>query len=76
MKIKVQVKPGSRGPESLEIAQDGTYIVKIKAKPVDGAANEGVIKFLAKELGIRASKIRINSGFTSRIKYLEIDSDS
>ena len=25
--------------------------IKIKAKPVDGAANEGVIKFLAKELG-------------------------
>ena len=49
--------------------------LKIKAKPVDGAANQAVIKFIAAEFGVKANRVRITSGFTSRIKYLEIDTE-
>jgi len=75
MKIKVHVKPGARGPESLELTEDGIYVVRIKAKPVDGAANQAVIKFIAAEFGVKANRVRITSGFSSRIKYLEIDTE-
>jgi len=50
-------------------------VVRIKAKPVDGAANQAVIKFIAAEFGVKANRVRITSGFTSRIKYLEIDNE-
>ncbi len=75
MKIKVHVKPGAKGPESLALTEDGIYVVKIKAKPVDGAANQAVIKFIAAEFGVKPNRVRITSGFKSRIKYLEIDTE-
>ena len=75
MKIKVHVKPGAKGPESLALTEDGIYVVKIKAKPVDGAANQAMIQFIAAEFGVKSNRVKITSGFKSRIKYLEIDTE-
>ncbi|MDR0967616.1 MAG: DUF167 domain-containing protein [Rickettsiales bacterium] len=43
------------------------------ATPSDGAANDAVIKMLAKHFGVPKSKIRIIRGATSRDKVIEID---
>ena len=43
--------------------------IKLKAVPQKGKANEELLKFLKKELGIKA---RIVKGLTSREKLLEI----
>jgi uncharacterized protein (TIGR00251 family) len=43
------------------------------APPVEGKANEALISFLAKELGVRKRQIEILSGFNSRIKRLKIE---
>ena len=73
MKIKVQVKAGSRREESLEIKDDGTHIVTLRARAIDGQANRALVKFLAQELALKESQITITSGLSSRIKYLEIE---
>jgi len=69
----VQVKAGSKRPDSLQISEDGTYVVRLRARAIDGQANEALIKFLAKEFELKESKITIRSGFSSPIKYLEIE---
>jgi hypothetical protein len=47
--------------------------IKIKAPPVDGRANEALVKFLAKTLGVPAGRVRILSGLTSRSKTVAVE---
>lgn len=51
---------------------DGMLKVRLKTPPVDGAANEELIKFLAKVLGVSKGNIEIISGQTSRTKRLRV----
>ncbi len=46
--------------------------VKVTAAPVEGAANEAVLKLLAKALGVRAGDISIVSGHSGRDKVAAI----
>jgi uncharacterized protein (TIGR00251 family) len=52
---------------------DGALKVKLKSPPVDGAANEELIRFLAKELSVSKASIVIISGQTSRTKRVSIE---
>lgn len=51
---------------------DGFLKVKISAPPVDGAANEEVVKVLAKALGVGKSNVSILSGETSKTKRVRV----
>lgn len=48
--------------------------VRVSAPPEDGAANAAVVKLLAKSLKLPKSSLSIDSGATSRVKILRIDS--
>ena len=50
--------------------------VRVAEAPADGAANEAVIKLLAKALGVSRSELSIISGATSRHKRVEIPFDA
>ena len=52
--------------------RDGVLCLKITAPPVEGAANEAIIKFLAKELKIKKSQITLAKGEKSREKRFEL----
>lgn len=71
MKITVAVKPNSR-KESVEIQPDGSYVVRVNAPPVDGAANERVIDLLAKHLGYPKGRIELASGARSKRKVFKV----
>ena len=47
-------------------------LVRLRAKAVDGAANKGLVAYLAKELGIAKSRIVVEQGTTSRQKRLRV----
>lgn len=47
--------------------------VRVAAPPVDGAANEALMRFIADELDIPRSAVRVVSGDTSRRKRVSID---
>ena len=47
--------------------------VRLAAPPVDGAANEELIRFVAERLGVPRSAVRIAAGATSRRKVVEVD---
>lgn len=74
MKWQVKVKPNSR-KDSIEKLPDGSFKVCIKAPPLDGKANEYLIRFLSLELDIPKDCLKITSGHHSSYKRLEVDID-
>lgn len=46
--------------------------VRVAAAPADGAANDEVIKLLAKALDLPKSSLAIASGHTARLKRIEL----
>ena len=50
--------------------------VRLKAPPVDGAANEELVRFVAERLCVPRSAVRIVSGRTSRRKRLSLEATS
>jgi uncharacterized protein YggU (UPF0235/DUF167 family) len=71
MKIFVRVKPNAKVNE-VESVDGSHYAVWLKAVPMQGKANEALIALLALHLGIARSRIQMISGFSSRLKVIEI----
>lgn len=46
--------------------------VRLKAPPVDGKANEALVRFIAERLGVPRSAVAIVRGATSRQKLVDI----
>jgi uncharacterized protein (TIGR00251 family) len=67
--LQIKVKPGSFKNE-ITFDPENTLVVKLREKPIDGAANEALIKFLSKEFGLSKSAIILEKGQTSRFKKL------
>lgn len=71
MIYQVTVKPNSKkGP--LVIVAGDNLTVYLREKPVDGEANQALIKILAKHFDVAKSQILIKSGLRSRQKRIEI----
>jgi uncharacterized protein len=49
------------------------YKLDLKARPVDGKANEECIRFLAELMVVPRSAVRIVQGAAGRMKMVEID---
>jgi len=71
MKIFLKVKTKSR-ENSVEKIDDNNFIVKVRELPIEGRANEAVVKALAEYLGIASWRVQIKSGLTSKNKVVEI----
>jgi uncharacterized protein (TIGR00251 family) len=52
----------------------GTEIrIRVAAPPVDGAANEALIRFVARRLGVPRALVAIAAGETSRSKVVSVE---
>lgn len=51
---------------------DGALRVRVAAPPVDGAANEELIRVLARALGVPRSAVEITSGLNSKLKQVRV----
>jgi uncharacterized protein (TIGR00251 family) len=51
---------------------DGMLKIKISAQPEKGKANQCLLEFLAKQLGVKKSAISIISGQTNPIKQMQV----
>ncbi len=54
--------------------EEGRAKVWITAPPVDGQANEAVLKLLAKKLALAPSRLTLLSGENARDKRIRVDS--
>jgi uncharacterized protein (TIGR00251 family) len=51
---------------------DGALKIRIQAPPVEGAANQHLCRFLAKQFGVSKGRVRIEQGETGRRKRVRI----
>lgn len=54
---------------------DGQPVLKVRvpAPPVEGAANDALVAFLAKALGVPRSAVALRAGARSRVKLLHVE---
>jgi uncharacterized protein (TIGR00251 family) len=64
--------PRAKKTELAGLMDDGTLKIRLAAPPVNGAANQALIDFLSRALGIAKSQIDIIAGETSERKLLSL----
>lgn len=71
-RLTLKVRPGARRTAFAGKLGEA-WKLQVAAPPVDGKANEAIIRFLSKLAGVPASAVRIVSGFTGSTKIVELD---
>jgi len=75
--LAVRVTPRASKNEIVEVRNDGTVKVHLTAPPVEGKANEALLKYLSAILEVPISHLEVVAGATGRdklISVLEMDS--
>jgi len=72
--VRLTPRASRDGLDGIGLGADGRPFLRIRltAPPVEGAANQALIDFLAGILSVRKKDIVIRSGETGRLKILEI----
>ncbi len=74
-RLTLKVRAGARKTEfagKLDGGSGEAWKLHVAAPPVDGKANDAIIRFLARLAGVPATAVRIVSGFTGTTKIVEI----
>ena len=71
-RLRVHVQPRAKRSEVAGRHGDAVK-VRLAAPPVDGAANEALVRFLAEALDLPRRAVRIVSGLSARQKVVEVD---
>jgi len=69
--LRIKVKPNARHP-GLEELSDGTWLARVAAPPVDGKANEELMRLIAEHFNVRKAQVSIKSGASGRLKLVQI----
>jgi uncharacterized protein (TIGR00251 family) len=70
--LAVRVTPRASKNEIVDILSDGTVKVHLTAPPVEGKANEALLKFLAKVLDVPIRQLEIVAGVNGRDKLISV----
>ena len=71
--LAVRVTPRASKNKIVEILSDGTVKVHLTAPPVEGKANEALLKFLAKVLDVSQNQLEVVAGANGRDKLISVD---
>lgn len=69
--LSVRIQPRASKNEVVA-RENGGIKIRLTAPPVDGAANEALVKFLSQLFSVSKSQVEIVSGHTSREKIVRI----
>jgi len=72
VRLTVRAIPNAPETKILEVMDDLSIRIAIKAPAERGKANEELIKFLVRQFGVAKSGIEILSGSSSRIKVVRV----
>lgn len=72
IRLTVHVQPRAKSPGVGGFHGDALK-VRVGAAPVDGAANEAVVKAIAEAFGCATRDVRVVAGASSRRKIVEVD---
>lgn len=70
-RLTIRVIPNASRSETAG-REGSTWKIRLAAPPVDGKANEALLRFLADKLDCAPSELRIIKGHTSKIKTVEV----
>jgi uncharacterized protein len=70
--LAVYVSPRA-GRTEIAGEREGALWIKLAAPPVDGAANEALVRFLAGRLDVAGSRVRIAAGANAHRKRVRIE---
>jgi len=71
-KLQLRVQPGASRNEIVGL-EEGILKVRITASPVKGKANQALLEFLSKTLGVSRSRLAISRGTTGRRKTVTVE---
>jgi uncharacterized protein (TIGR00251 family) len=71
VRLKLRLQPRASTTEIAGL-HGGEIRVRVAAPPVDGAANEALVRFLAERLGVARSAVRLVAGANARSKVVVI----
>jgi uncharacterized protein (TIGR00251 family) len=77
--LVVRVTPRASKNEIVDILSDGTVKIHLTAPPVEGKANEALLKFLAKVLDVPLKQLELVAGVGGRdklISVIDLDADT
>jgi uncharacterized protein (TIGR00251 family) len=69
--LRVRVQPRA-SREEIAGERQGALVVRLVAPPVEGAANDALLRLLAKTLGVPPSTLRILRGASARDKTVAV----
>jgi len=70
--IAVRVQPGARRTEAAG-EHDGALKVRVGAPPVEGRANEALLRWFAERLDLPQRDVALTSGASGRSKRVRVD---
>jgi uncharacterized protein (TIGR00251 family) len=71
VRIAVQITPNAKKTEVVGVLEDALKL-KLQAQPIEGKANEALVKYLAKVLSVPRSAVTITHGHTNKRKLVEV----
>jgi uncharacterized protein (TIGR00251 family) len=71
IRLAVQVTPNAKRTEVLGVVDDALKI-KLQAQPIEGKANDALVKYLAGVLKVSRGSVAITHGLTNKRKLLEV----
>lgn len=72
IRLLVWVQPGAK-KDAVEGVVDGRLKVKLKAQAVENKANEALVAYLAKRMGLPRRALDLSAGHTSRKKTIRVE---
>lgn len=73
VRLAVQITPNAKKTEVVGVLDDALKL-KLQAQPIEGKANDALVRWLAKELGVARGAVVITHGLTNKRKLIEVSS--
>jgi len=75
--VRLTPKGGRDSVDGVEILSDGRSVLKarVRAAPMEGDANDALMRLLAKTLDVPRRAVNLTAGATSRVKRVAIAGD-
>jgi uncharacterized protein (TIGR00251 family) len=73
VRLQIHAKPRAKKSRVVRVREDGSLEVALAAPPVDGAANEELVRVLARALDVARRSVEIVRGQTAHTKLVAIE---
>lgn len=71
IRLSVQITPNAKKTEVIGILED-VLKIRLQAQPIEGKANDVLIRYLAEMLDVPRTAVRLTHGHASKRKMIEI----